>query len=106
LNTSANGTARHRDVAEYVRDEPLTALAIAGVTGFVLGGGVNRRVGLTLLAIVGRIALRAVATSVIVGIVTGEDERARPGNKSRRYERARSGGERNDYGRTDFQKPE
>jgi hypothetical protein len=96
VDTSADGTA------EYVRDEPLTALAIAGVTGFVLGGGVNRRVGLELLAMVGRAALRAVAASLIVGIVTGDDER-RP---NRGHERARSGDGSDDDGRTDFQKPE
>jgi hypothetical protein len=104
VDTSADGTARHREVAEYFRDEPLTALAIAGVTGFVLGGGVNRCVGLALLAMVGRAALRAVAASLIVGIVTGDDER-RPGT-SRGHERARSGDGSNDDGRTDFQKPE
>jgi hypothetical protein len=58
-------------VGEYVRDEPLTALAIATVAGFVLGGGVNRRVGLAVLTIAGRIALRSVATGLIVGMVTG-----------------------------------
>jgi hypothetical protein len=102
VDNSAKGTARHRDVAEYVREEPLTALAIAGVTGFVLGGGVNRRVGFGLLAIVGRIALRAVATSVIVGIITGEDGDGRPGNSRTNK---RTGGGSNDNGRTDFQNP-
>jgi hypothetical protein len=92
-------------VAEYVRDEPLTALAIAGVTGFVLGGGVNHRVGSAILAIVGRIFLRTVATNVIVGMLTGDDERGRQTSGGTR-ERARAGGGKNDNGRTDLQKSE
>lgn len=90
-------------MSEYVRDEPLTAVAIAGVAGFVLGGGVNRRIGLAMLTMVTRIALRAVATSMFVGMITGEydsgryrggDERAKPSD----------GG--HDNRRTDFQEPE
>jgi hypothetical protein len=48
-------------VGEYIRDEPLTALAIAAAAGFVVGGVVNRRLGLTMFTIVGRIALRGIA---------------------------------------------
>ena len=78
-------------MSEYVRDEPLTALTIAGVTGFVLGGGVNRRLGLAMLTVVGRIALRAVATSLIVGIVTGDNDGARRGS-SRKGDRLQGTG--------------
>ena len=66
-----------RNVGEYVKDEPLTALAIASVAGFVLGGGVNRRIGLAMLTTVGRIVLRGVATSLIVGMVTGSHDNRR-----------------------------
>ena len=65
MEISANRAARHRNVVEYVRNEPLTALAIAAAAGFVLGGGVNRRVGLAVLTIAGRIALSSVATILI-----------------------------------------
>ena len=58
MDISAASAVLHRDMGEYVRGEPLTALAIATVAGFVLGGGVNRRIGLAMLTIVGRIALR------------------------------------------------
>ena len=98
MDISANSAARHRNVGEYVRDEPLTALAIAAVAGFVLGGGVNRRIGLAMLTTVGRIVLRGVATSLIVGMVTGSHD-------NRRQDSARPGGGRHDNGRTDFQKP-
>ena len=33
---------RERDVGEYVREEPLTALAIAGGVGFIFGGGAQQ----------------------------------------------------------------
>jgi hypothetical protein len=104
VDISANSAARHRDVGEYVRDEPLTALAIATVAGFVLGGGVNRRIGLAMLTIVGRIALRGVATGLIVGMVTGGNDDGRQ-DSNRRHDSARPGGGKHDNGRTDFQKP-
>jgi hypothetical protein len=85
-------------VSEYVREEPLTALAIATIAGFVLGGGVNRRIGLAMLTIVGRIALRDVATSLIVGMVTGSRD-------NRRQDSAKDGSGRHDNAGTDFQKP-
>lgn len=94
---------RERDIGEFVREEPLTALAIAGAAGFILGGGANSRIGLALLTIVGRIALRGAATSFIVGLVTGnsddqEPERARAGESH--------GNEKHDNGRTDFRDPD
>jgi hypothetical protein len=70
VDISANHAPPHRTIGHYVRDEPLTALAIAAAAGFVLGGGVNRRLGLAMLTIVGRVALRNVAASVITGVIT------------------------------------
>jgi hypothetical protein len=95
---------RSRDVAEYVRDEPLTALAIATTAGFVLGGGVNlnRRIGLAMLTMVGRTVLRGVATSLILGMVTGSYDNA--GQDGARQGSQRQGSQRHDNGRTDFQK--
>ena len=65
---------RERDVGEYIREEPLTALAVASGVGFIFGGGANSRLGLALLTIVGRIALRGAATNFIVGVVTGSHD--------------------------------
>ena len=98
MDTSADSAARYRNVREYVRDEPLTALAIAAVAGFVLGGGVNQRIGLAMLTTVGRIALRSVATSLILGAVTGSRDNGG-------QDAAAHGSGRHDNGRTDFQKP-
>jgi hypothetical protein len=83
-------------LGQYVREEPLTALAIAAVTGFVLGGGVNRRIGLAMLTIAGRIALRGVADNLILGMVGYGHDNQGPDN-------ARSCDGRHDDGRTEFQ---
>jgi len=92
-----------RDVGEYIREEPLTALAIAGAAGFILGGGANSRIGLALLAIVGRIALRGAATSFIVGLVSNSDNQ----NPDRAKACGESHGNRkDDHGRTDFRNPD
>ena len=77
---------RERKVGEFVREEPLTALAIAGAAGFIFGGGANSRLGLALLTVLGRIALRGAATSFIVGLVTGEG-----GNRDPERAKARGG---------------
>jgi len=75
METLVNSAARHRNVSEFVRDEPLTALAIAAAAGFVLGGGVNRRLGLAILTMAGRIALQSAAASLITGMVVGTHEK-------------------------------
>jgi glycine zipper-containing protein DUF883 len=99
ISTNSSAPRRHpsRDVSQYVRDEPLAALAIATAAGFVLGGGVNRRIGLAMLTMVGRTLLSGVTNSLILGMVTGND--------NARQDSARHGGQRNDNGRAEFQKP-
>ena len=91
-------TLPYGEVSEYVRREPLTTLAIAAATGFVLGGGVNRRIGLAILTFVGRNVVRGVATSLIVGIMAGDpDDLSRDGapQDKKNY----------DDGRTEYQGP-
>jgi hypothetical protein len=95
---------RERDIGEYIKEEPLTALAIAGGVGFVLGGGANSRIGLALLTIVGRIALRGAATSFIVDLVTGNHDNQRSDGGKARDGSLRNG--HNDNGRTDFSDPD
>jgi hypothetical protein len=75
--TAAARRQRSRDVGEYIREEPLTSLAIATAAGFVLGGGVNSRLGLTILTFVCRIALRDVVTGLIVELVTPSRDNGR-----------------------------
>lgn len=95
---------RERDIGEYVREEPLTALAIAGGVGFIFGGGANSRIGLALLTLVGRIALRGAATSFIVGLVTGNRDDQNSDRAKARGEGYRNG--HHDNGRTDIREPD
>ncbi len=55
------------DVGELERfadERPLTLMAVAGVAGFVMGGGLRTKLGLTLLAIFGRRAARQSAANL------------------------------------------
>jgi DUF883 C-terminal glycine zipper region len=71
-------------VDEYVRDEPLGSLALAAAAGFIVGGGLNRRIGQAMLTIVGRIALQSAAASFITGMVAGTHENRRLNSASPR----------------------
>ena len=113
MNNSARTTAteadekqrrRNRDIGEYIREEPLTSLAIASGVGFIVGGGANSRIGLALLSIVGRIALRGVATNFIVDLVTGKEDNQRPDRATARARSHRNG--YHDNPRTDFSDPD
>ena len=78
MDISADAAARRdrsRDLGDYVRDEPLRSLMVATGAGFILGGGVNSRVGRAMLTLLGRIALRGVVTSSLVDLVTGIHDR-------------------------------
>jgi hypothetical protein len=89
VDISAKSDGRRRDIGEYVRDEPFTALAISALAGFVLGGGVNRRVGLAVLMMAGRVALRGAATNLIAGMLLERQD-------NRRHESASPCGEAHD----------
>jgi hypothetical protein len=65
---------RSRDVGDYVRDEPLRSLTVATAAGFILGGGLNSRIGLAMLSFAGRVALRRIVTSALVELVTGSHD--------------------------------
>jgi hypothetical protein len=91
---------RNRDIGEYIKEEPLTSLAIASGAGFIVGGGANSRIGLALLGIVGRIALRGAATSFIVDLVAGRHDNQRPDRTATRGRGHRNG--YHDKPRTDF----
>ncbi len=95
---------RERDVGEYIREEPLTALAIAGGVGFIFGGGARSKIGLALLTLVGRIALRGAATSFIVGLVSGNHDNQKPERAPSRDGSYRNG--QHDNRRTDFRDPD
>jgi hypothetical protein len=94
MDLSGSRVGQSREVGQYVRDQPLTSLAIATAAGFVLGGGMNRRVCIAMLTVAARIAFRGAASSLIVGMITG-----------RQHESTRHHSGRNDNGRTNLQEP-
>jgi hypothetical protein len=61
MKTSAefapNESRRSRDAREYIRHEPVAALAMAAGGGFIVGGGASTRPGFALLAFIGRVAV-------------------------------------------------
>ena len=75
-SASPDASPRHRtrSVSEYVREDPLSSMAIAAAAGFIVGGGLNSRVGQAMLAIVGRVALQSAATNFLTGMVVGTDK--------------------------------
>src|SRR5947209_7406080 len=84
------GPGRDRDIREYISDEPLTALAIAGAAGFILGGGASSRLGLAALAMVGKIVLRGAATNFLVGLLVPNPDQDRHRQDRRHTERTSS----------------
>jgi hypothetical protein len=62
---------------ESVKDDPLTALAIAATAGFLVGGGAGTRAGRTMLALLGRIVAPTAALNFVAGILTGNHDSTR-----------------------------
>ena len=83
LNSSADESTsdyqRSPELVDYVRAEPLRSVTIAATAGFILGGGLNSRVGLALFAFAGRIALRRIVTDSLIELVTGNHNNGRNG---------------------------
>ena len=74
--TTTGETTRHdsiswdqRALADHVREQPLLALGIAALAGFVVGGGAWTRTGMAGLMLAGRIAARQMAVSAIAKAV-------------------------------------
>ena len=89
-------------LGEYIKEEPLTSIAIAGAAGFLFGGGAKSRIGLAALAMVGKTAMRGAATNLIVGLFFPSSrkttrKRAKPRSRDERQDHAR-----HDNGRTDI----
>jgi hypothetical protein len=61
--------SRLRNVEESIKEQPLKTLAVAAVTGLVVGGGYRSRLGLSLLGLVGRTVLHNVASSALSGAI-------------------------------------
>jgi hypothetical protein len=62
---------------ESVRDDPLTALAIAATAGFLVGGGASSHTGRSMLALIARIVAPGAALNFVAGLVTGNHDSTR-----------------------------
>jgi hypothetical protein len=69
-------------MGEYVRETPITALAIAAAAGFLIGGGLKNRLGLAILGI-GRVAIQGAATTFMAALATRNDHNETPNGASR-----------------------
>jgi hypothetical protein len=68
---------RSRHWVESVKDDPLTALAIAATAGFLVGGGAGTHAGRAMLAFLGRIVAPGAALNFVAGMVTGNHDSTR-----------------------------
>lgn len=56
---------------ERIRERPLVSLGLAGLAGFVFGGGAASRTGAATLMLVARIWLRRAAGNALASAITG-----------------------------------
>jgi hypothetical protein len=57
-------------LTERMREQPLLSLGLAGLIGFLMGGGANSRTGAATLMLIARIWLRRAATDTLAAAVT------------------------------------
>jgi hypothetical protein len=63
--------AKTKEVEATIRENPLTAIALAAAVGFVVGGGMASRPGLLILALLGRKAAQEIALNFVSEMVWG-----------------------------------
>jgi hypothetical protein len=74
-----------RDLTIYIKDEPVKSLAIATAAGFVFGGGLNSRLGMAMITIGTRMALRGVWGYALAGaVISRSHQPGRPGARRHR----------------------
>jgi hypothetical protein len=68
-------------LTERIRERPLLALGIAGLAGFVAGGGASSRFGRAMLMLIARLSLKQAASGALAYVVNnnGTIERNRSG---------------------------
>ena len=52
-------------LTKRIRERPLLSLGVAGLAGFVIGGGASSRTGAAALMLIARISLRRAATDAL-----------------------------------------
>jgi hypothetical protein len=67
-------------LTERVRELPLLSLGLAGLAGFVFGGGASSRTGAATLMLIARIWLRRAATDALADAMTSYGTSKRDGS--------------------------
>jgi hypothetical protein len=65
---------------ERVRERPLLSLGLAGLAGFLIGGGASSRTGAAMLMLIGRFWLRRAATDAMASAITSYGTAKRNGS--------------------------
>lgn len=63
-----------------IKERPLLSLGLAGLVGFVFGGGASSRTGVALLMLVARISFRRAATEAIANAMSSYGSAKRDGS--------------------------
>jgi hypothetical protein len=58
-----------RQLEKTIRDNPLSAAALAATAGFIFGGGLATRPGLAMLMLFGRMAAKETAVNLVTEMV-------------------------------------
>jgi hypothetical protein len=66
-------------LTERIRERPLLSLGVAGLIGFVMGGGAASRTGAATLLLVARIWLRRAASDALINVIAGNSLHNRRG---------------------------
>lgn len=63
-----------------IKERPLISLGLAGLAGFIFGGGASSRTGAALLLLLARISVRRAATEAIANAMTSYGSSKRNGS--------------------------
>jgi hypothetical protein len=67
-------------LTERIRERPLLSLGLAGLAGFVMGGGASSKTGAATLMLIARIWLRRAATDALASAMTTHGTAKRDGS--------------------------
>ena len=74
IDQDATGNSRLAEptLTERIRERPLLSLALAGLAGFVIGGGAASRTGSSTLMLLARIWLKQAASDALVSAIVSD----------------------------------
>src|SRR5277367_2540448 len=76
-------SARLRALEESIKEQPIKALGLGALAGFVIGGGYRSRLGLSVLLFMGKAAMREMAVSAVAGAINQHDRSGSDRGRSR-----------------------